>query len=276
MFTRPAFDVRHLPGYAVLMIVCAAVFLLQTVFQYIPATYYQGRDLLSALFILDRPDWHALNLTLFYRMFTYAFLHENFLHLLFNMIVLMFTGKALEERIGRGSFIVVYCLAAYFCGIVTALHGVLVFWNPWSMVLGASGAISALLFVYWRLNPDAEILLFFILPLPIRYVMLGLMAVDFAGTFIPLGNHLSHVTHLAGYGFGYLYLRYGGQVVLFWEKLLHKKQARMEIRHFEKQLERQQRFENEIDPILKKISEQGADSLTDIERRILQNAGKKR
>lgn len=254
-------------GYVALSVGCGIILFLQLISQYFLAPGFGGRDILTSALVL-RPEAGP---SVWYRMLTYAVVHGGIWHALFNVLVLAFTGRVIEEQIGRRRFLFLFFLAAYFCGAFTYLHILLV---RQSTVLGASGAIAALLYVYWRMNPDAQVLLFFIIPLPIKYVMYGMITLDFLGTIFPLHTGLAHPTHFAGYLFGYLYLRYGDSVQDWFENQEERRRVQAIRREQVKAQSRRSFYDNEIDPILKKISEQGINSLSDIEKRILKEAGK--
>ncbi len=88
----------------------------------------------------------------YYRMFSYAFVHADFTHLFVNMLVLYFFGPVVERFFSFtfGSLSTVYFLGLYIGGILIA--------NLWSLqkhknnygynAVGASGAVSALLFTF--------------------------------------------------------------------------------------------------------------------------------
>lgn len=72
----------------------------------------------------------------YYRLVMSMFLHANLLHFLSNAIVLFFLGSNLERILGPFRYVVLY----FFSGIVSSLT-VLLFSNPLSVTIGASGAI---------------------------------------------------------------------------------------------------------------------------------------
>jgi membrane associated rhomboid family serine protease len=71
----------------------------------------------------------------YWRLLTYAFLHESILHIGLNMLSLWFVGRSLEPAIGKGYFAAIYFTAALAGGF-----GALAF-TPNEANLGASGAI---------------------------------------------------------------------------------------------------------------------------------------
>jgi membrane associated rhomboid family serine protease len=140
--------------------------------------------------VLVRP-WTAL---------TYMFLHVGFTHLLFNMIVLFFFGPRLELRLGSKSFIWFYL----FGGFGGALFHF--FLSPGAPMVGASGAVYAVLLGYAYFWPRDVIYLWFVLPVQVWVLTTFLV---FASVFLGLagtGDGVAHFAHLGGLAFGYLYI----------------------------------------------------------------------
>lgn len=81
-----------------------------------------------------------------WQMLTAAFLHGSWLHILFNMYTLYIFGQAIEPMLGRARYLALYLIAG-FGGSVA----VLLFSNPTSSVVGASGAIYGLMGAYFVL-----------------------------------------------------------------------------------------------------------------------------
>ncbi len=81
-----------------------------------------------------------------WQMITAAFLHGSWLHIIFNMYTLYIFGQVLEPMLGRARFLALYLISA-FGGSVA----VLLFSDPASTVLGASGAIYGLMGAYFIL-----------------------------------------------------------------------------------------------------------------------------
>ena len=73
-----------------------------------------------------------------------AFLHADVLHLLFNMVVLVYCGQALERAIGAARFLALYVLGAYFAALAQWYA------DPAAALpmIGASGAVSAVIGAY--------------------------------------------------------------------------------------------------------------------------------
>ena len=83
---------------------------------------------------------------------TSTFLHAGWLHLGGNMLYLWIFGSRLEDRLGRGRFLLLYVL-----GAATAAAGQALMDPATGPVIGASGAISAVLGAYLVLFPRARI-----------------------------------------------------------------------------------------------------------------------
>jgi len=138
--------------------------------------------------------------------FTYMFVHANFWHLFWNMLALWFFGPPMEYRWGTVAFLKFYCFTGFAAG---ALHGLLApfFVGSHYMMMGASGAIFGVLLAFAIYYPHQQILLWFVIPVPAR-VLVALIGIF---TFLSLvggaRTNISHLTHLAGLGFGYLWIR---------------------------------------------------------------------
>jgi len=138
---------------------------------------------------------------------TYLFLHNpggGFLsmHLVFNMLGLFWFGAPVERSIGSSEFLWLYLGA----GVAAGLLAVLV--SP-ALVLGASGAVFAVMLVYATLFPDARIVLFFFLPLRAPIAVLVFAAIAILGSLSPgVQPGTAHIAHLGGLVAGWVYCRW--------------------------------------------------------------------
>jgi membrane associated rhomboid family serine protease len=136
--------------------------------------------------------------------FTYMFAHSGFSHLLFNMLGLFFFGSAVEKSLGTKEFLLYYLLAGLVAGL--ASFAVYVFVGSMNtFLLGASGAIFALLLAYATIFPDARIFVWGILPVRAPLLVLGYAGIELFSEFTSYDPSVAHLTHLAGFGIGWLY-----------------------------------------------------------------------
>ncbi len=138
--------------------------------------------------------------------FTYMFVHLSVWHLAMNMLSLWFFGPPLESRWGTAIFVKYYLLTGFAAG---ALHGMLApfFYRSSYVMFGASGAVFAVLLAFAMYFPHEKVLLYFVVPIPARVFVILLGLFTFYSLFGTENITISHLTHLAGLGFGYLWIR---------------------------------------------------------------------
>jgi membrane associated rhomboid family serine protease len=157
----------------------------------------------------DWDDWlmlvpHSVTHRLFlWQLVTYMFLHAGFFHILFNMFALWMFGGELERTWGTARFLQYYFLT----GIGSALTVVAVSPNSLVATLGASGAIYGILLAYGVLFADRIIYFYFIIPMKAKYFVMIIGAIEFLSAIATPGSLVSHVAHLGGMIFGFVYLR---------------------------------------------------------------------
>ncbi|MDR2483796.1 MAG: rhomboid family intramembrane serine protease [Treponema sp.] len=141
---------------------------------------------------------------------TYMFAHGGMSHLLFNMLALFIFGTQVERYMGSKEFILYYLLTGILAGVFS--FGVYWFTGAYEVfLLGASGAVFAVQLAYAILFPDAVIYIWGILPLRAPIMVLGFTLIELFSSIIGFRNGVAHLTHLAGFGFGWLYflIRFG-------------------------------------------------------------------
>jgi membrane associated rhomboid family serine protease len=135
---------------------------------------------------------------------TYLFVHSGILHLASNMLGLYMFGTAVEERMGSRPFLFYYI----YCGVGAALFAVLL--NaviPQTPIVGASGAVLGIAVAFAMYWPDAEIRVFLI-PMPIRArtLVIGLAVLDLVfARWVHDG--IAHEAHLGGMLAGWLFFK---------------------------------------------------------------------
>lgn len=104
-----------------------------------------------------------------YTLITSGLIHADWMHLIFNMITLFSFGRNLEASIGSGSFAAIYIIGLILSDIPTVFKHKNDFWYN---SLGASGAVSAVLFASILVFPFQKIYLMFI-PFGVWAVIFG-------------------------------------------------------------------------------------------------------
>lgn len=142
---------------------------------------------------------------------TYAFLHLDLMHLVFNMLALWMFGVELERLWGTQGFGIYYAI----CGVGAAATTLLVSLLPfdatsaiyYTNTIGASGAVYGLLFAWARYFPSRQVLMFFVFPVPARVFVIIMGAMSLYLAVSSSGSGVAHFAHLGGFVAGWLYLR---------------------------------------------------------------------
>ncbi len=250
-------------SYAVkrLIIANAAIFLLQGICR---MTF--GLDYLSLYFGLN--SYEVLH-GMIWQPVTYMFLHFNVWHILFNMFALWMFGTDVEGAWGAKAFLYYY----FYTGIAAGLLSFLTSIGVNVITIGASGAIFGILVAFGMLFPDRTVLVFFFFPMRARNFVILFAAIELWMTVAsgPRAGGVARFAHIGGMLFGYLYLKYGDRIRYSFPRFprirlnmgLGRKKGKQDWTHF---------MNEEVDPILDKISRQGIHSLTRKERKILKKA----
>jgi len=145
-----------------------------------------------------------------WQLFTYMFAHADLSHLAVNMLGLFFFGTQVERSMGSREFLLFYAITGTLAGLVSfAVYALAGAWSTW--LLGASGAVFAVLLAFAVLNPDALIYVYGILPLRAPILVLGYAGIEILSQLFSFRSSVAHLTHLAGFGFAWAYfpIRYG-------------------------------------------------------------------
>ena len=215
-----------------------------------------------------------------WQLISYMFLHGNFFHIFFNMFALWMFGSDLEELFGSRNFLRFYIYSGIGAGICIALMNYYIFdnygYNP--VTIGASGAIYALLLSYGMIWPNREVLLYFLFPIPMKYLLLIFGGIEFFGTLSMAsgtGGNISHIGHLGGLITGFILLK-----TKFWyRKRLFPNPFDSLFRNYrllrhKKRIEERIKAKEIIDTLIDKITRYGYGALTPEEKRLLEWARK--
>ena len=217
---------------------------------------------------------------------SYMFVHENFFHILFNLIILFWAGKLFCDMLGSSRVVVVYLLGGLWGALLYVLmYNIMpVFADSvhLSMLIGASAGVIAVLCAIAALVPDYIVHLIFLGPVRLKYVAIFLVLLYLVS--IPDGNAGGNISHLGGALYGFLYtrsLKAGGNPGSWLEKLLGrltsagKPKLKMVHRNQTGGSYRDPSSRQEvIDAILDKISRSGYSSLSAEEKEVLFRASK--
>lgn len=254
-----------------------------------------------------------------WQLITYNFLHlgpglGGLLHVLFNMLWLVWIGREYEEMHGSHRLLALYFIGGIGGGLLTVfLHLVFPGFGPFGgTVYGASASVLGILMAVAILYPYKSIALLFIGTIRLIYVVIGFLVIDF---LLSAGGSTSVSAHLGGALFGFLYAKAErkGIDLTSWAKVFFPERRgrrarpastrskegvlnRMEswlasknkekevtprkrqskpVREYEATVEiKSTSLQSEVDRILDKISEKGYDALTDEEKRTLFEASR--
>lgn len=230
---------------------------------------------------------HVLPLR-FWTLLTYMFLHEGVFHLFFNMLCLYWFGKIALMYLSEKQFVGVYLVGGLVAGLFYLLaYNLFPYYEPLvdaSLLVGASGAIMAIIVATAMLAPNMEVMLMFLGRIKLKWLALVTVLISLFGiTSSNGGGELAHVGGaLAGYIFVVL-LRRGTDVSTYVSRIIDKivnlfkrpKRKKQPKFHYSKPMndgeynQYKARKNAEIDAILDKIKRSGYDSLSAEEKRKL-------
>jgi rhomboid family protein len=249
----------------------------------LPALGFQARDLSNA--------WWTI--------VTYMFVHSGFWHLALNMYMLYIFGPRVEHAWNAAEFTRYYIL----CGLGGWFFHLL--FAREALLVGASAAVLGVTLAYATRWPDDEVYLFGVVPLKVKWMVVLLAVVNLVSGMADPGGGIAYLAHLGGLAAGWLYLRTSSATGLdkFKQRVSQLPDVPDETpRAIPRSLPRAREKGNEIDEIiarsnaavvrrpvsqlpvepkatgrvsdldvvLDKISQQGIESLTHDERRLLE------
>jgi membrane associated rhomboid family serine protease len=239
--------------------------------------------------VFNFPNWIALTsnpnglITKPWTLISYAFFHHGFGHLFFNMMVLHFSSMLFLTFFNSKQFLGLYLLSALFSGIafVTGYY----FLHLSSAMVGASGAIMAILVATTTYRPLMTIRLLFFGNVKLWHITTVILVLDFMQFRIE--NTGGHIAHFAGAFFGFIFIKLL-QNGIDVSRILNnpfKKSRRTPFKKVHKNYPKstsksssrivvKDKTQQQIDEILDKISQSGYDCLTQEEKEFLFKAGK--
>jgi len=167
---------------------------------------FYNRDIFSKLLFNPYSIYHHNQ---WYRFFSYSLIHANWPHLIINMFVLLSFGRAVEYAMqayfsDKG---ILYYMLLYVGGIIFSVlfdfgrHKDNVYYNA----VGASGAVSAVVFSSILFNPLGKIYFYFI-PIGIPAVIFGILYLIYSAYMTKRGkDNVGHSAHFWGAIFGFAF-----------------------------------------------------------------------
>jgi membrane associated rhomboid family serine protease len=224
---------------------------------------------------------------------TYGFLHFGFLHILFNMLWLYWFGQFVLNLFTGKRLLTVYLLGALFGGLlfVVAYNLFPAFEQSRGFLIGASGAVTAIMVFIATYTPNTEVRIF-TFTIKLWHIALFLFLLDLVR--IPSsGNAGGLMAHVGGAIFGYIYaiqLAKGHDIGLWFENImdwvanLFKPRSKKPFKTVHrtkrnttataKPNKDKSAHQKKVDGILDKIGKSGYESLTKAEKDFLFKAGK--
>ncbi|RZL31302.1 MAG: rhomboid family intramembrane serine protease [Pedobacter sp.] len=211
----------------------------------------------------------------FYTIITYAFLHQDLFHLLFNMLWLYWMGNLFLDFLKPRQFQVVYwggaIIGAFAFALIYNLSPQLSATS--ATVIGASAAVMAIFSAIATLIPNYSIRLMLFGDVRLKYLLLVYIVIDLIGVSKGSGNIGGNFAHLGGAAFGFAYIKLlqnGTDLGSFFERKPKMKVVRNDAPKKKTEVANQA----EIDAILDKISKTGYENLSAKEKQTLFDASK--
>lgn len=231
-----------------------------------------------------------------WRLLTCGFAHDPMSvgHVGWNMFGLFLFGRDLEHRYGRTEFLRFYLVAIVISSIAHAAF--MYFHTPpeemkllaqanFQRFLGASGAVMAVVALCAFNYPTRRLLLWLVVPIPMWLLALLYVAGDVSGIARDPDGGVAYAAHLGGAAFGALYFQFNWHISSYWPdfsgmwkgvRSTVKVGARPKLKIHHPEAEGYEPAdEAAVDRVLQKISREGEASLSEDERRILEEASRR-
>jgi membrane associated rhomboid family serine protease len=235
-----------------------------------------------------RPDT-LLKPWLWWQFVSYGFAHSPIYigHIFWNMFGLFIFGREVEGIYGRKEFLKFYLVAIFLGGLLWALKEYGLFRPDAGIsrasLIGASGAITAVILLFVLHFPKRTILLMFVLPVPAWVVGVMMIFGNLFSVALPdvEGNtRVAYDVHLVGAAFAICYFKFGwriGRVIpdfnlmapLSWAGSLLKSRPKLRV-HDPDSSDKYRDLDEQADRLLDKVHREGEASLTSRERRVLE------
>jgi membrane associated rhomboid family serine protease len=253
---------------------------------------------IGGLMQFDLLNWFSFdsilldNLTKPWSILSYMFIHANFMHILFNMMILFFVGGIFEQLLGAKKVLSTYILGGLggaLLFIITQNIFPLLINSGASTLLGASAAVMALFVGLAAYRPNMEMALFGVFKVKLFILAIIYVALDLLRVGDPDG--VAHFAHLGGAAWGYYMgsqLKKGKDVSAWFDNwidvilALFKPKSKMKVTYSKNKKTKpprddyaynaqKQSNQQKLDAILDKIKVGGYETLSSAEKEFLAN-----
>jgi len=273
-----------------LIVINVVIFLLVRVIAFL--MQMRPKDLVTWLVLPEQPSEILLQP---WSLVTYSFLHFDFWHLFWNMLVLYWFGQYVLNLFTPKRFLTIYLLGAICGGIlyVLAYNVFPAFMGTATYLIGASAAVRAIMIFIAAYAPQAQVRIFMF---NIKLWHIGVFVILTDILQLTSGNNAGGMlAHLGGAAFGYVYARQmqqGRDIGAWFERFMdwfadlfksrkekpfkkvHRNQATAKSKKRSTKTDDKTKDQIKVDAILDKIGKSGYDSLTKAEKDYLFKAGK--
>lgn len=279
-----------------LLIINVAVFFIQKIFENIAFSGVPGELILSHYFALNPLVGIDSNFQL-WQLFTYQFMHGDFMHIFFNMLMLWMFGIEIENIMGSKKFLLFYLLSGLGAGVLQ-LFGAPLLSDSLGYTIGASGAVFGVMIAFAMFFPDRYIMFYFFIPVKAKYLITFFIILEFIS--VREASVVAHLAHIGGALTAFIFLmldrknqfnvnrmfdnfkKPNGSSNNPFRPKYRKKPAKdydvEEAKFYDlnNKPTEEEINQEEIDKILDKISQSGYQGLSEREKRILFEASKKK
>jgi membrane associated rhomboid family serine protease len=239
-----------------LLIINVAVFVIMFLIDPLASFFFHWFSVYPATVLTSLQIWRPI---------TYQFLHNGIWHIFGNMFILFFFGPILERLWGSKKFVTFYLICGAIGGLLYPFLA-LVGWLKVAYLVGASGSILGMLAAGTILFPNMMVYVLGIIPVKLRILAIIFAAISIISLLRPdkVGNAGGEAAHLGG--------MVAGAVYVFSQSWRDKFRLKQRSGSWEKKMAAQQNLQVEVDRILEKVHNEGIQSLSVKEKRILKQA----
>ena len=276
-----------------LLIINIAVYFIQMIFGSLTFGGVPGELILSHYFALNPLEGINSNFQI-WQLLTYQFMHADFMHIFFNMLMMWMFGIEIENIMGSQKFLLFYILSGLGAGMLQLLGAPLLS-DSLGYTIGASGAVYGIMIAFAMDFPDRYVMFSFLIPVKAKYLITFLIVIEFISVREP--SFVAHLAHIGGALTALIFILIDRRKQINVNRMFSnfKKPGSNPFRpRYQKKpandydVEEAKFYDinnkpsdeevnqDEIDKILDKISQSGYQGLSDREKRILFEASKKK